>query len=332
MKIDCHVHLVGDSAESGCYISPRMKRSIAYRFILRKFGLNRIEDPVEREQSYIRKLEGFVRQSEVDRAVLLAFDEVYDKTGALNRQRTHTYVSNDFVSRVCRNNPELFLFGASVQPYRKDALDELDRVAALGAVLVKLLPNSQGFDPSDPRLGPYYHKLADLGLPLLIHGGYEHTIPVIDQSFGDPMRLRSALDEGATIIVAHAGTAGLTHPKETMGAFLELAANYSNCYGDSSALTNFWRAKYLKQLLDPEKLLRKYKVRIDDPMSRLIHGSDFPIPITPFSFRFSLNANDRRQIRNIESPLQKDIELKRLLGVPDACLFRAYDELGIGKA
>ena len=39
--------------------------------------------------------------------------------------------------------------GASVNPTRKDALDELERVAALGAVLNKVLPNAMVFDPAD---------------------------------------------------------------------------------------------------------------------------------------------------------------------------------------
>ncbi len=330
MKIDCHVHLVGESPESGCYLSPRMQRSLAYRFLRWKFGLLRIKDPARREQAYLEKLTTWVEQSELDRVVLLAFDQVYSASGDPDRLRTHTYISNNFVRGICERRPDLFLFGASIHPYRTDAVDALERAAEQGAVLVKLLPNSQGFDPADPQILPYFRKAGELKLPLLIHGGYEHTIPAIDQSFGDPLRLRAALDEGAIVIVAHAGTAGLMHRKETMGAFLHLASEYSNCYGDSSALTNLWRAKYLKQLLDPTRLERKYGVRLEDPMSRLIHGSDFPIPITPRAFQRQIGAKARRRLRAIDNPFQLDIEIKRVLGVPDACLTRAYDELKIG--
>ncbi|MCP4677424.1 MAG: amidohydrolase family protein [Deltaproteobacteria bacterium] len=331
MKIDCHAHLIGASTESGAYLSSRMRRSFSYHFILWKFGLRRVKDPARRERIYIEKIARWTRESELDRAVLLAFDEVYRKDGTVDRSITHTYVPNDFVSRVCLEHPELFFFGASVHPYRKDALEELERVSALGAVLVKLLPNSQGFAPDDRRLTQYYRKAAELNLPLLIHAGYEHTIPVIDQSFGFPERLRTALDEGATVIVAHAGTAGLAHPRETMGAFLGLLAEYPNCFGDISALTNLWRSKYLKLLLDPERLYRKYKVELEDPMSRMIHGSDFPIPVTPMAFQTRLAAADRHLVRKTKNPLQQDILIKRLLGVPEACLVRAHDELGIGR-
>jgi len=241
------------------------------------------------------------------------------------------YVSNDAVVSACSRFPEQLLPGASVHPYRPDALAELERTAGLGAVLVKLLPNSHGFDPAEARLKGYYRKLADLGLCLLIHGGYEHTIRVIDQAYGDPSRLRLALDQGVTVIVAHVGTAGLFHLRETFGAFLKLLERYPNCYGDISALDNVWRAKYLKQLLDPQRLCRKYGVQIDDPFGRLVHGSDFPIPVTPTAFVRGTTSAQRRRLRKNKNYLQRDIDLKRLLGVPDACLTRAYEELGIGK-
>ncbi len=331
MKIDCHTHLIGASPESGAYLSPHMERSFSYRFIMWKLGLRGIKDPAKRDRAYVEKLAQWVKESELDRAVVLAFDEVYGRDGTVEPSITHTYTPNDFVSRVCLEYPDLFLFGASVHPYRKDALEELERVAALGAVLVKLLPNSHGFDPGLRQLVPYYRKASELGIPLLIHGGYEHTIPAIDQSFGFPERLRTALDEGTTVIVAHAGTAGRAHPHETLGQFLKLLVEYPNCFGDNSALTNLWRTQYLKQLLNPERLYRKYKVELEDPFSRLIQGSDFPIPTTPIAFRTRLSAADRRLVRKTKNPFQQDIIIKRLVGVPDACLVRAHDELGIGR-
>ncbi len=331
MKIDCHVHLVGASPKSGCYLSPRMLRAVSTRFLLLKNGLSRIKDPSEQEWAYINNLRQIVKESEIDRAVLLGFDGVYGADGELDRAKTHVYVPNAFVLDVCRRHPDTFLFGASVHPYRKDALDVLEQVASEGAVLVKLLPNSQGFDPADPKLIPFYRKLGDLGLILLCHAGYEHTIPVINQSYGNPTRLTLALEQGINVIVAHSGTSGLMHFKETFGAFLALIAKYPNCYGDTSALTNFWRSKYLIQLLNPKRLERLYNVQLDEPMRHLIHGSDYPIPTTPFAFHLHLTADNRKKVRKIANPLQQDIELKRILGVPDACLTRAYQTLGIGQ-
>lgn len=322
MKIDCHVHLVGSSESSGCYFSPRMRRSPSFLYLRRKFGLQKEKTPEAAERKYLHTLRSYVERSELDRAVLLAFDAVYGRDGNLDWGRTHTFVPNDYVYRACSENPSHFLLGASVHPYRKDALEELERVRENGAELVKLLPNCHGFDPGDRNLDPYWKKMSDLGLTLLVHGGFEHTIPPIDQALGDPGRLRGALDIGVTVVVAHAGSAGMMHFKETFGTFLRLYSTYANCFGDNSALTNFWRAKYLKQLLSPERIYRTYGIQFDNAMEKFIHGSDFPIPITPFAFGAQLTGSDRKKVRKITNPLQQDIELKRALGVPEACLSR----------
>ncbi len=331
MKIDCHVHLVGTSEKHGSYVAPRLLRSVAFRYLTWRHGLAGIDDPLERERLYLVRLANLVEASELDRAVLLAFDGVYTATGQLDKPRTGLMIANDSVAHACRKHPNQFLMGASVNPTRADAIDELERVARLGAVLVKLLPNSHGFDPANKRFRPYFRKLAELNLPALIHCGYEHTLPVIDQALGDPDRLRPVLEAGTTVIVAHVGSAGLFHLRETFGRFLQLLNRYPNCYGDISALTNLWRAKYLKQLLNPNTLQRKYGIDLPDVMSRMVHGSDFPIPITPLAFVERTSWRQRRSLNCGRNPLQCDIDLKRLLGVPDHCLTRAHDELGLGR-
>jgi predicted TIM-barrel fold metal-dependent hydrolase len=331
MKIDCHVHLTGRSDARGGNPFRRAANRAGAWYLERSLELGPVTDREEHDHRYADRLAGWVRDSELDRAVLLAFDQVYTRDGEPDPARTYLHVTNDRAARICAAHPDALLLGASVHPFRPDALDELDRVRAAGAALIKLLPNSHGFDPGDERLAPYFRKLAELGLPLLIHGGYEHTLPVIDQRYGDPLRLKPALEAGATVIVAHCGSAGRFHRRETFGAFLELAATYPRCFGDTSSFTNFWRSQYMFQLLDPERLRQKYDVVPDDPLARLVHGSDYPIPITQFAFIGKTAGRERRQTRKASSHLQRDIELKRLAGLPDEILTRAHDDLGIGR-
>ena len=92
---------------------------------------------------------------------------------------------------------------------RKDALEEIDRCAEKGAVLVKSLPNSQIFDPADKRFGKYFQRLADKGLAFLSHIGYEFSLIGQDQSRGDVDRLIPALEAGTTVIAARGCRAGL---------------------------------------------------------------------------------------------------------------------------
>ena len=329
MKVDCHVHLTGASEHGGGNPLRRGINRLGARHLERSLGLQKVSDPDERDRIYADRLAEMVAGSEIDRAVLLAFDQVYSQGGEPLPGKTYLHVDNDRAARIRDAHPDAFLLGASVHPYRADALDELERVSELGAVLIKLLPNSHGFDPSNERIGPFYRKLADLDLTLLIHAGYEHTLPVIDQRFGDPLRLRSALEIGATVIVAHCGTAGRFHVKETFGAFLDLAATYPNCYGDTSSFTNFWRSQYMLQLLDPEKLQRKYSVVPEDPFAKLVHGSDYPIPITPWALIGHTEGSARRSAARQENFFQRDIELKRVAGLPDAIVERTAEVLGL---
>ena len=331
MKIDCHVHMLPFGGRFGGMVSARGYRAIGARLLRRRLGLATAASPEERERRYVDDLAALVRGSELDRAVLLALDAVHDAGGGIRLDRTALHAPNDCVARTCALHPDVFLFGASVHPHRRDALDELDRVAALGAALVKLLPNSQGFDPADRALYPYFRKLADLELPLLVHCGYEHTLPAIDQAWGDPKRLEPALGAGVTVVVAHAGSAGRFHPRETFGDFLRLLERHPRCFGDTSALANWWRSKYLFALLEPEALERKYGVRIEDPLSRFVHGSDYPVPVTAFAFRGRGDRAARLRAGAWENELQKDVELKRLAGVPDAVLARGAEILRLGN-
>ena len=332
MKIDCHVHLIGPNRPSTGNLYRRATEAVSARYLRRAMTLEPDDDPAAFSRAYTERLAALVGESELDRVVLLAFDRVYDSAGEPDQRRTYLHVSNAYAREARDAHPERFLLGASVHPHRPDALDALDRVTAWGAALVKLLPNTQGIDLADPRHDPYLRRLADLGLPLLVHCGYEHTLPVVEQRFGDPRRLRPALDAGVTVIVAHCGAAGRLHLNETFGAFLELLRDYPNCYGDTAALANFWRSRYLFELLEPAKLAARYGVEIDDPLERLVHGSDFPIPCTPFAFVGRTSRADRRAARRLANPLDRDIALKRSAGLPEAPLTRAHDLIGIGKS
>jgi len=54
--------------------------------------------------------------TELDAAVILAFDSVYDRDGTLNQSATHLHVKNDYVMELAKKHPKM-LFGASVNPY-----------------------------------------------------------------------------------------------------------------------------------------------------------------------------------------------------------------------
>src|SRR5439155_26641699 len=102
----------------------------------------------------------------IDRYVLLAFDAYHNDAGRRPPLPERSgdcgsdiFTSNSFIRRLCRNNPDRFLFGASIHPYRADALAALDEVAAAGACLLKWLPLHQNINVRDPRTVAFLRRL-----------------------------------------------------------------------------------------------------------------------------------------------------------------------------
>lgn len=267
--IDCHVHLAAlPDGDNGCFISPKLLRSPLFRFLLWKHDLSPTA-PRTANQRYLDHLLKELRASRyVSKAVLLGMDGFYDHSGLLNRQHTDFLVSNDYVFDAVRAYPDVFLAGPSINPQRKDAIDEVHRCADAGAVLIKVLPNAQHFNPSDRKYVAFYRALAQRKLPFLSHVGYEFSLIGKDQSLGDPERLRLALDEGVTVIAAHACSYGLMLYEKFLPTFHELSRRHPHFYADISALTQPHRMKMLLHLRHHPDL-----------QSRLLFGTDYPLSV-----------------------------------------------------
>jgi len=267
--IDCHVHLAAfPDGDNGCYISPKMLKSPLYRFLLWKHQLSP-SNPREANQKYLDDLITELRASRhVQKAVLLGMDGVYDQNGRLDQAHTDFLISNDYVLKTAGAYPNEFLAGVSINPQRRDAVEEVHRCADAGASLVKVLPNAQQFNPADTRYKAFYQTLAERNLPFLSHVGYEFSLIGKDQSVGDPDRLRLALDQGTTVIAGHACSYGLMFYEKFLPTFQDLAKRYPHFYADISALT---LPNRLRMLLH----LRRYP-EIHD---RLLFGTDYPLSV-----------------------------------------------------
>ena len=167
--------------------------------------------------------------------------------------------------QTARAHPDEFLPGVSINPQRRDAVEEVHRCADAGAALVKVLPNAQQFNPADPKYTAFYRALVQRNLPFLSHVGYEFSLIGKDQSVGDPGRLRLALDEGVTVIAAHACSYGLMLYERFLPVLLTFAKQYPNFYADISALTLPNRFRMLLHLR-----------RHPEVHHRLLFGTDYP--------------------------------------------------------
>jgi predicted TIM-barrel fold metal-dependent hydrolase len=245
-----------------------MLRSPLFRYLLWKHQLSPA-NPREANRKYLDDLLTELRASHhVQRAVLLGMDGVYDHNGRLNQAHTDFLISNDYVLNIARAYPNEFLAGVSINPQRRDAVEEVHRCADAGAALVKVLPNAQQFNPADLHYKAFYRTLAERKLPFLSHVGYEFSLIGKDQSVGDPDRLRPALEEGATVIAAHACSYGLILYEKFLPTLRDFVQRYPNFYADISALTLPNRVQMLLHL-------RRYP----EIHERLLFGTDYPLSV-----------------------------------------------------
>jgi predicted TIM-barrel fold metal-dependent hydrolase len=311
--IDCHVHLAAlPDGDNGCYISPKMLRSPLFRFLLWKHKLSP-SNPRDANRKYLDDLLTELRASrQVQKAVILGMDGVYDQYGRLNQEHTDFLIGNDYVLKTAQAYPTELLAGVSINPQRRDAIDEVHRCADAGAVLVKVLPNAQQFNPADPAYKPFYRALADRKLPFLSHVGYEFSLIGKDQSVGDPDRLELALDEGATVIAAHACSYGLMLYEKFLPTFQDFAKRYPHFYADISALT---LPNRLTMLLH----LRRHPELYD----RLLFGTDYPLSVFHLAAWGRVGWGALRKMIRTKNRFDRQVEVCRGLGVG----FRSFGEI-----
>ncbi|MGH9972230.1 MAG: amidohydrolase family protein [Pyrinomonadaceae bacterium] len=330
--IDHHTHIAGiGTGDSNSFVNPKM-RTWAHPFHHLKFKVYLsaagVKDVKDTDAEMIKRLVSLVSHiSHHGKHRLLAFDKNYRPDGSENLGKTEFYVPNEYVFALAEQHPDLFVPNISVNPYRPDALEELQKWASRGARIVKWLPNAMGIDPSDPRCDPFYQKMKELDLILLSHGGEEKAVQAEeDQKLGNPLLLRRALDLGVKVIVAHCAGLGSNEDLDSsekkrvpnFDLFLRLMdeKRYEGLvFGEISAMTQFNRiGKPLTTILKREDL-----------HERLVNGSDYPLPAVSILIRTRplvkggyLTPDERECLNEIYhyNPLLFDLVLKRTLKLP----------------
>ncbi len=309
MILDVHVHVSALLPGHGA-MSDKLLKSVPFRFMRWRLGIKGDDAGMERgvERVLTDTIDACATDGLLDAAVVLAFDAVHRDGGAIDLDDTHLYVTNDYVIELCARHPRM-LFGCSVHPYRTDAVAELQRCAAAGAVLCKWLPITQAMNPADARCVPFYEALAALKLPLLCHTGGEQSLPNLDKSTADPMLLKPALDRGVTVILAHCGTRSSPWDEDFLAPCVRLLKEYEHAYADTSALNLPTRSYAYDTIL-----------KDDAVRSKLLHGSDWPIlPVPPIT---KLGPSGAKLFRDMNW-MRRDIRIKRALGFDDAYWHRA---------
>lgn len=181
----------------------------------------------------------------------------------------------------------------SVHPKDPALFAHLDRIAAEGFRGIKLHPYYQDFCLDDPTVRPMFEKIADLGLVVECHCGYDIGYPDRSDACG-PKEIATLLRNvrNLTFIAAHlGGCAG--HPPHATDELLDLG-----CFIDTSALARNW-------FRDEEmRLLRSW------PTERILFATDFP---------WTSYAESIRWVKSIRDPADWEAlfsgNARRLLGL-----------------
>lgn len=330
--VDHHVHIAGlGSNGSGAFVNAKMRtwrhpfHRLKFKVYMSSAGTN---DEQTADAQLVQRLADLVENiPHHGKHRLLAFDKHYRPDGTVNLKKTEFYTPNEYVFRLADQHPDKFVPNMSVNPYRPDAIVELEKWASRGARVVKWLPNAMGIDPSDPRCDSFYAKMKELDLILLSHGGEEKAVEAEeDQKLGNPLLLRRALDHGVKVIVAHCAGLGTNEDLDSrdrpqvdnFDLFLRLMDDkrYEGLvFGEISAMTQFNRlGKPLTTILAREDL-----------HERLVNGSDYPLPAVNVLIRTRplvkygyITAAEAELLKEIYhyNPLLFDFVLKRVVKLP----------------
>jgi uncharacterized protein len=325
---DSHSHLIGTGdSGSGIFVNPRTE-SVLHpgQYARRLFFLNagcvhHATGSVDR--AYVDRMRNLIDGMRPGNKLLLyAFERAYDERGAPDVPHTIFHIPNEYARDVARAHPDHFEWVASIHPYRPDAAEAVETAKREGARAIKWLPSAMGIDPASPKCDGFFKLLHRLELPLIAHAGLERAVLGREEhDFGNPLRLRRALDAGVRVVVAHCASMGEDRDLDrgangpyvdSFALFVRIFEKYPNAYGDISAMTQVNRAgPALARIVENQAW-----------HARLLNGSDYPLPgvmpIFSVDYLVSLNmvepaaADVLREIR-LHNPLLFDFVLKRNL-------------------
>lgn len=178
-------------------------------------------------------------------------------------QMDKTRAQNDAVIAAAKAGGGRFYPVASVHPADgADAMAELDRMAAAGVKVIKLHPNTQKFDVSDPAVAAVVQHCGEKGLVILFD-----SYKPWDLSEMGKFLLLAATHPQTKLILAHMG---LTTFRETLTfAQLRKLGVGENVYFDVSAIA----VLYANSPIQTELVWTIRKIGVE----HFLFGSDWPV-------------------------------------------------------
>ena len=361
MKIDVHVHLLGDCKDiekalnhEAIYYDPEDNQKDLSSFFIKNIVIQEIKGYINEylnhkitgsgipERDYIDMMyKLLVTSKEMEGLVLLAMDGNYHhRLRTLQVKQTDLLISNKFLfNKVNELNARLkkeghpdkrFFLGASVNPNREDWEQELDYVInETDAVLLKLIPSVHDVELESEQNLPFWYKMRDANLPLLCHVGPELAFA---EGLNNPAKdrynlLDTPLSCGLKVIAAHCGAPffpGLEQEVINFNRYMNAwNANGVKLWADTSALMTSFRTGYIR------RFVKEFNPKW------LVHGSDMPVPVNakdhlPY-ITYDVTIGEFFDFLNESNLFDKEIKMKRAHGFSESILFNAANVLRMPK-
>ncbi|ADV46035.1 amidohydrolase family protein [Nitratifractor salsuginis] len=302
--VDIHMHLLNPQVRFN-----RFYDRLAIRFFAGKLGADADRLLADPYAAYCDTVVNRLRESRyLERAVIFGVDARVDEAGRELHRDPTVCAGNEAVDTLYRRAPELIIPFMSVNPLRPDALTRVEHWAARGFRGVKFLQNYWNVDLRQKRFAPFFRKLRELDLPLIIHIGSESSVHSYKECESLEM-LEQPLSCGVTVIAAHMGLEysprhpirALSRDPRHFGAhyrrLLEMLEEHDTLYADLSAILTPVRARALPHLARQTRIHRK-----------LLFGTDFPVPYTTLLNTHDLPWRRRLELSRIANPFDRYVE------------------------
>ncbi|AIQ67243.1 amidohydrolase family protein [Paenibacillus graminis] len=239
MIIDAHVHPI--------YFDTICGDDSVLKFRSEQFGIYK-QSPYSYEEIIAEMNFG-----KIDRSILLPLDLTTQSGGCI--------VTNEEIKKIIDRHPDSFIGFASVDPYRKDALEVLENAFAnLKLSGLKLNPSKQKFYPDDKLLWPIYEKCREYDKPIMFHAGLSWE-PNALAKYANPIHYEQAAVEFPELRICLAHFAW-----PWVREMMMLMIKYPNVYTDTSMLymdsfNDFMERIFMKEM-DPLTLERNFAKQV----------------------------------------------------------------------
>lgn len=323
---DCHTHIIG-SGDSGSGITqtPDMHAPLKHPIqSLQHWAYANAAciGDTNQDLAFVNRIRALMdSMPKGAKAMLYAFDRAHGANGDPDHANTAFFVPNEYAQSLAQLYPERFEWVASIHPYRQDCVKVLEQAVSNGARAIKWLPPVMGIDPASPQCDRFYKAVAALDIPIITHGGEENALHGANLPlFGNPLRLRRALDAGVKVVIAHCASLGndvneTGQDVRSFDLFCQLMTDkqwQDRLFGDISAIV----------LRNRDMEVIKTLLIETDWHKRLLYGSDYPLTgilplINPKTFAkaglLAESALEPLQTLQDYHPFRFDFVLKRSL-------------------